>query len=581
MPARKAVIVGIEKYPVRRLAGPFNDIAAWTGLLQSPPFSFTVTPLPDANKQAIITAFTNLLRGAGVGDRLVFVFAGHGTRRIVNGSPMDGLVTPFSGASPGDDNIVFDSDLGNVMSQQQLSATGAELTLILDCCNAEVTGLPLQALAAARARGPKSAGGDQVRFIPAAGSESARVAKVDAGNTNAAKPFFRSVLAAQSSEPLVLAASDRDGPAFEGLVDHVERGLYSAAMIEAVKARPSISYRDLNSQVFAIVHARNPGPPGQQPQIDGPRQGQSFLVAQVPVAHVPVAQVPVAHVQPNSLVQRDPVSQGANTMNEFVVEFSGLCCHYKVDESNRLVILVDGTFATRHYPHIEVQEGGVVDPAGLNLLRVSGNDTYTRNGVSYQAYSLDRHRVSVDSVDKQLNVQQGFEGQVPHLTDVCPTFGAARIAEFAKPAPSILTPVAAQFPYSAGIVKVSQATSAETSFFPVENDPRTSPGSPRTLATGVTLTLQINGDPVLNITKFGTTTPQQFKLKSTVRRIRIGNLGLDGMQGLDELDGNHFLLYYKMADRPDSMPVPLDPEFQGNADVSKGLGGGCSNTQYP
>lgn len=269
---------------------------------------------------------------------------------------------------------------------------------------------------------------------------------------------------------------------------------------------------------------------------------------------------------------------------EFEIEFSGICCHYYVDATNRIAILIDGRSPTPayHYPHIEVQYGGVEDPGLLKPLKINGSYSYTRPnvGVTYEAYSLDRHRLSVPSIDEDLIPQPDFEIHTPHLLNVCPTFGAGKIKDFVAPVPSPITPVVAQFVYSGGILKVSPEKSEPTYFWPIELDPEDDPGQPRELATGVILTVRMDQAPVIDVSTFDGSKLKPFKLKDWVRRVRIGNMGEKGILGLDEVDSKHFLIYYKMADRPDSMPIPVPPA-QVTGQPEGGLGGGCSNTQYP
>lgn len=268
-------------------------------------------------------------------------------------------------------------------------------------------------------------------------------------------------------------------------------------------------------------------------------------------------------------------------MAELRVEICGLCCHYIPDGSGlgpiRTVLVdLDTDPQYPHYAHIEVQRGGVVDSAGLERLPALGE--YVRDGVAYEAYRLAGHKITFDNIvdTGHPETQPAFDNCVPHLPDICGSFGT-RILDFLVDDP--VEPVAAHVDITTGALDAFQY-SEETHFEPVFNDPPDEPGRDRALATGTFLTLtgQGNAVPTVNVTPFGGAS-SQFTLRAWVPKIRIANLGINAMKGLPELDAEHFLLYYEMADVGAGCGAkPVDPPTAG---PKKGLGGGCTNNTYP
>jgi hypothetical protein len=266
-------------------------------------------------------------------------------------------------------------------------------------------------------------------------------------------------------------------------------------------------------------------------------------------------------------------------MGEFKVELAGICCHYTLFPGFiRTVLVAAEQHEHTHYAHLEVQASGVVNSAGLSRLSVLPE--YSRDGVVYHAYRLTGQRITFDNVidlgDPAL--QPNFVTDVPRVTNVCGTFGVNRIHTFAGQAPPAGL-VAAQVDITTGDLRVIEK-SDPVRFEPQFNHPPGNPAAFTRFGTVTELTLALPGSatqPIINITPFGGAT-QTLVLRPWVRRIRIGNLGLNGMLGIEEQDGRHFEIYYTMADdgaHCTAIPVPPDDT------PGKGLGGGCTNNTYP
>jgi hypothetical protein len=183
------------------------------------------------------------------------------------------------------------------------------------------------------------------------------------------------------------------------------------------------------------------------------------------------------------------------------------------------------------------------------------------------------------------STQPLFEDTVPQLTNVCPEFGYSRIADFADDEPPYGTKIAAQFDIRHGGLDVAER-SGKCFFVPVRNDPPVrvnparKPGDPRGLATVSRLTLTLNGEPYLEVLRFGDSSPKRMKFTSGLNRIRIGNMAVAGILGKDEDDAEHFSIYYEMSDS-NCTPLPIGKPVVAEDDPDSGLGGGCSNSAYP
>lgn len=267
-------------------------------------------------------------------------------------------------------------------------------------------------------------------------------------------------------------------------------------------------------------------------------------------------------------------------MGTFKIEMAGVCCHYtRFAGFIRTILVAAEQHQYPHFAHLEVQAEGVVDSAGLQPLPQLPE--YSRSEVTYRAYRLAGHRITFDNVVNlgEPHKQSSFVTDVPHITNVCRTFGFDRIRSFAGQVPPA-GHVAAQIDITTGDLRVIEK-SDPVHFEPPFNHPPDDPGADRRLGTVTELTLTLPGaatQPTIYIAPFQDT-PRPLVLQPWVTRIRIGNLGLNGMLGIDEQDGRHFEINYLMADpNANCTAIPVEPLI---GTPGKGLGGGCANNTYP
>jgi hypothetical protein len=136
----KALIVGIDKYrnPAWNLQGCTMDAAVMSGMLQDhfgfPGDSIRVITDDRATKTGIEQRLDWLVRDAKPGDVLVFFYAGHGSQvRDRDGDELDDQMDEI--LCPHDMN--WDDPLTDDILNSYFTRVpqGANLTVILDCCN--------------------------------------------------------------------------------------------------------------------------------------------------------------------------------------------------------------------------------------------------------------------------------------------------------------------------------------------------------------------------------------------------------------------------------------------------------------
>ena len=88
---RRALCIGIDRYPVRPLAGCVADARLWAKTLGALGFECTLTLDEAATYSNIVAELERLVKSARPGDSIVWQYAGHGTQvPDVNGDEADG-----------------------------------------------------------------------------------------------------------------------------------------------------------------------------------------------------------------------------------------------------------------------------------------------------------------------------------------------------------------------------------------------------------------------------------------------------------------------------------------------------------
>jgi hypothetical protein len=272
--SQKALVVGITNYepPTPILEAAVAEANNWAALLRTE-YGFsnvTVRNEPTATRAAVLNDLDTLLRGAASGDRLVFVFCGHGTIVQTGSSVADeGLVMYHPRDGDPKAATLTDTDLSAVVKRAKPPAD-AYITIILDCCFA--------------------GGFDPVLFAAHFDLDAGADASVSA------KPLFVSLLEPTeflrlntihrfgslwdqgfefaAIEPLVVAACERGKvaaqlPIVANVAPHL---LFSSRAIPALDSKPSQTHQQL-------VDSINPLSSDQRATLLGslPRRSHPFL----------------------------------------------------------------------------------------------------------------------------------------------------------------------------------------------------------------------------------------------------------------------------------------------------------------
>ena len=133
--ARRALCVGIDRYPTAPLGGCVADARLWADTLVRLGFERPAMLLDEqATRAAILESLERLVGEGRPGDVLVFQFAGHGTRvQDLDGDEIqdskDEAFCPFDFATGA---LLIDDDVARVFSR---IPDGVNVTCFIDCCH--------------------------------------------------------------------------------------------------------------------------------------------------------------------------------------------------------------------------------------------------------------------------------------------------------------------------------------------------------------------------------------------------------------------------------------------------------------
>lgn len=138
--ARRAFLVAINDYKVSKwnLRGCVNDAVALKRILegqfQFEPQHIAMLLNEHATRAAIIAGLTDLLAAAHAGDKLVFMFSGHGTQKLRQADgeddSKDECIVPYE---INYDALISDDELFSIISPA--ITPGIKFTAIYDCCH--------------------------------------------------------------------------------------------------------------------------------------------------------------------------------------------------------------------------------------------------------------------------------------------------------------------------------------------------------------------------------------------------------------------------------------------------------------
>jgi hypothetical protein len=183
---RRALCIGIDRYPTMPLAGCVADARDWAAALGRLGFETAILTDEAATRSRILEELRRMIAASGPGDVVAFHFSGHGTELDdIDGDEVAGTNGPKDEAlcpvDIADGAYVIDDDLAEVFGA---IAEGVNVTCFIDCCH---SGTVTRVMV-----GPASAGGADVRarFLPATAAmqEAHRRFRERHAMTRAARP---------------------------------------------------------------------------------------------------------------------------------------------------------------------------------------------------------------------------------------------------------------------------------------------------------------------------------------------------------------------------------------------------------
>ncbi|QTE29607.1 caspase family protein [Pengzhenrongella sicca] len=259
-----ALLVGIDDYPdgTSSLQGCVADVDAIERLLTLHPSGGSAAQIRvlrnhEATRQGVVDAFRAQLGSAGPDDVALFWYSGHGSQQP-SADPGDSdakdetLVLADSRTEGGRDLV--DRELGALITE--VSAAGAHVVVVLDCCHSGSGTRDLDRLGIREIPARRDVPAPDPSFGRLPPRQSHPVIEVQPGS-GWAVPVGRHVL---------LAACRSDQTAKERTIAGVRRGVFSAALEHALStARPALTYVDLVRSVAVLVRD---GAERQDPQLE-------------------------------------------------------------------------------------------------------------------------------------------------------------------------------------------------------------------------------------------------------------------------------------------------------------------------
>lgn len=253
---KKALVVGINYEGTgSALRGCINDAYNMQKLFLERGFEVKLLLEKEATTAGIKAALEWLVADSKVGDVIAFHYSGHGSQLPSKTEP-DGweeIICPYD--LNWRDKVINDNDLKTVFNKVP---TGANVTLVLDCCHAGTALDQDESYAfTAAARGVIETG-DEGRYLEPPASVMKKIDQREMVEWSAERDVNRSAM--------LIAASRSDQTSADAFIDGKFQGAASAALLKSVNANPNLSYRTLIEEMNEYMVANRFT---QRPQLDG------------------------------------------------------------------------------------------------------------------------------------------------------------------------------------------------------------------------------------------------------------------------------------------------------------------------
>lgn len=251
---KRGLIVGINYTGTGNdLHGCINDAHNMAVLLLDRGFDVQLILEKDATTAGIKAGLAWLVKDLTPGDVIVFHYSGHGSQLPSKKEPdgFEEIICPID--LNWTTRVITDDTLRQVFDTV---AKGVNTTLILDCCHSgdaldqsegDSVGAIIKKIA--------SQGG---RYLTPPTGILTKLESRELVNWSTAKDV--------NDSALLIAGCHSNQTSADALIDGISQGAATAALIKAVKANPSISYRDLVESMTSFMIA---GGYTQRPELDG------------------------------------------------------------------------------------------------------------------------------------------------------------------------------------------------------------------------------------------------------------------------------------------------------------------------
>jgi hypothetical protein len=548
MSNKRALVVGISDYPdsTPKLSASVGEARLWATLLRDNGFK-VMQPLLNANatRDKVIGGLKSLLKRAGDGDKLIFVYCGHGTIIDVEGAgelhTEEALYLFREPSSVAKGATLTDTDIANIVKAAELP-TSATFAIVADCCHAG--GLSVVPAGAQAQFVDLLTDAEKKRFPPAV--------------------VFGTLASLGKSEtvgrPIVVAACHRDQNAIqEPPVGHTYRLLFSHRALDELNKNVADTYAELVSNVKPLAQYTN-----QEPEIVGNtlKAGEHFLSEQLSSFEI-------------SSAGKESV------MRTITVRIAGTCCFVDAKDQasfkKRLILPFDNLSAKpseRHIPYVEFPDANILEcdggdlspdqllgPAYPHQARLADGSLFPLP-LLYRRFELSEHVVDISKVDStasDLTVFSSFDTHVPKMKNVFSKLTYHPRDECFQDEP-YLPLAAAFFDISKGILKAGTLYDFVTRFVT-----KTEITAKYQTPEFVELLLPIT-TPEVTLTFTKGNVIHTVLLDANTDNITIGNQPESDITGAGSGDDlqHHFNLYYNLAvdPRPDDPALPekdLDP----------------------
>lgn len=275
-----ALFVGIDRYPVDRpLRGCVNDVeAAEDWLVRQPEVRPAIMRLRDAEatREAVADGIRGHLGGAGPGDTALFWYSGHGSEQP---AARPGSSTGLSEALVCHDSLgaggqpLYDSELGPMLDE--IAARGVHVVAVLDCCH---SGGATRGKDRDPERGEDEGATRGIDWRPwwrpeaVAGHLSPDPRRAVSSGAFSRESGFRDTGAGREPGHVLVAACRARELAYEEVIDGVDRGCFSHALLRALdRLGPAATYGAAHALAEEDVRSRRTG---QRPGFRGPATGR-------------------------------------------------------------------------------------------------------------------------------------------------------------------------------------------------------------------------------------------------------------------------------------------------------------------